>query len=97
MSGGDPLANPVWHALVGPHAALAGARGGAARYPDDVSPFAALADPSDPGCWDDLAGLVEPGTGVVLAVEAGTRLAGGATGPAGWVLNGGIPGGQLVA
>lgn len=56
------LDNPAWAALTGPHAHLAERLGRAVRYPLDVSPFAALADPDDPGAWDDLAALVGPGT-----------------------------------
>jgi hypothetical protein len=47
----DPLAgtpdafvldNAAWASLTGPHAPLAEINGSAARYPSDVSPFAAL-------------------------------------------------------
>jgi ribosomal protein S18 acetylase RimI-like enzyme len=38
--------NPVWHSLRGPHRHLAIDGGGACRYPADVTPFAALAEPS---------------------------------------------------
>ncbi|SEM71537.1 GNAT family N-acetyltransferase [Streptacidiphilus jiangxiensis] len=55
------LDNPAWAALTGPHAHLAERVGRAARYPAEVSPFAALADPADPRAWDDLATLVGPG------------------------------------
>ncbi|MET9892343.1 GNAT family N-acetyltransferase [Streptomyces sp. NPDC006465] len=55
------LDNAAWAALSGPHAHLAERVGRAARYPTDVSPFAALADPADPRSWDDLAELVGPG------------------------------------
>jgi ribosomal protein S18 acetylase RimI-like enzyme len=56
------LDNAAWAALTGPHAPLAERVGSAARYPLDVSPFTALADPADPRAWDDLAALVGPGT-----------------------------------
>ncbi|WP_329531306.1 GNAT family N-acetyltransferase [Streptomyces sp. NBC_01450] len=56
------LDNAAWAALTGPHAHLAERVGRAARYPLDVSPFTALADPADPRAWDDLAALVGPGT-----------------------------------
>lgn len=55
------LDNAAWAALTGPHAHLAERVGRAARYPTDVSPFTALADPADPRSWDDLAALVGPG------------------------------------
>ena len=43
----DPrFRNPVWHALHGPHRHLAIGGGGACRYPADVSPFAAMVEPS---------------------------------------------------
>jgi ribosomal protein S18 acetylase RimI-like enzyme len=38
--------NPVWHSLRGPHRHLGIDGGGACRYPADVTPFAALAEPS---------------------------------------------------
>jgi GNAT superfamily N-acetyltransferase len=38
--------NPVWNSLCGPHRHLAISSGGACRYPADVTPFAALAEPS---------------------------------------------------
>jgi ribosomal protein S18 acetylase RimI-like enzyme len=55
------LDNPVWAALTGPHATFAERAGRAARYPADVSPFVALADPADPAAWRDLAALAGPG------------------------------------
>ncbi|NEA63391.1 GNAT family N-acetyltransferase [Streptomyces sp. SID12488] len=55
------LDNAAWAALSGPHAHLAERNGRAARYPTDVSPFAALEDPADPHAWEDLAALVGPG------------------------------------
>ena len=55
-----------WASLVGAHAHLAEARGRARRYRPDVSPFAALEDPADPGAWADLAALVGPGGSVAL-------------------------------
>jgi GNAT superfamily N-acetyltransferase len=43
----DPrFRNPVWHALHGPHRHLAIGGGAACRYPADVAPFAAMAEPS---------------------------------------------------
>lgn len=40
----DPLDNPVWHALVGPHRVHAVGRGLALHYPRDMAPFSAIAD-----------------------------------------------------
>ena len=39
----DQLDNPVWHALVGPHARFALGRGQARHYPRDMAPFSAIA------------------------------------------------------
>lgn len=40
-----PLDNPVWASLHGDHAALARRAGQVVRYPADVAPFVAVADP----------------------------------------------------
>lgn len=63
----EKLDNPVWAALSGPHARFAERHGRAMRYPEDVSPFAALDDPADPGAWADLAELAGPGATVLAA------------------------------
>jgi ribosomal protein S18 acetylase RimI-like enzyme len=60
------LDTPVWASLTGAHAHLAERNGGAVRYPSDVAPFAALADPDDPEHWLDLARLFDPGAIAVL-------------------------------
>ncbi len=93
-----PLDNPAWTALTGSQAHLAERRGRAARYPVDVSPFAAVADPAaawpdrNGGAagagWADLAALVGPG-GVALVPEAPERP------PAGWELVVAVPGVQM--
>ncbi|MHA5047059.1 GNAT family N-acetyltransferase [Streptomyces sp. SD15] len=70
------LDNAAWAALTGPHASFAERVGRAARYPLDVSPFAALADPADPRAWENLAALVGPGTV--------TPVSGAPTAPDGW-------------
>ncbi|MFJ6835642.1 GNAT family N-acetyltransferase [Streptomyces sp. NPDC091209] len=83
------LDNAAWAALTGPHAHLAERVGRAARYPTDVSPFAALADPTDPRSWDDLAALVGPGAVTpVTAVQ---------TVPESWTIEQGGDGVQLIA
>jgi len=64
------LDNPVWHALIGPHAALAERRGEAARYVSDVAVFCALADDASPAAWDDLRTLVGAGGAAFLVREA---------------------------
>lgn len=50
----DPLDNPVWHALTGPHARIATGRGAARHYPRDVAPFSAIAEPTA-AAYADLA------------------------------------------
>ena len=48
------LDNPVWHALVGPHAQLAIGQGLARHYPRDIAPFSAVAEPTE-AAYADLA------------------------------------------
>ncbi|MFE9423155.1 GNAT family N-acetyltransferase [Kitasatospora sp. NPDC006697] len=84
----DLLDNPVWAALSGPHARFAERVGRAARYPEDVSPFGALADPADPGAWADLAALVGPGGAAALT--------GSLEPPADWRIDGEVAGVQLA-
>ncbi|MBW8795713.1 MAG: GNAT family N-acetyltransferase [Streptomyces sp.] len=84
-----PLDNAVWSALTGPHARLAERFGRAARYPDDIYAYAALADASDPAAWADLHTLVGPGTTVkIKPVEQAP--------PPGWEVVGGGTGVQFV-
>jgi ribosomal protein S18 acetylase RimI-like enzyme len=61
---GEPVLDEiVWASLTGPrHRHLVQRHGSAARYHPDVAPFVALADPSDPRGWSDVAGLVGAGT-----------------------------------
>lgn len=54
------LDNPVWGSLTGVHAGMALGDDRARRYPSDVAPFAALADPRDPHCWVSLSRIVGP-------------------------------------
>ncbi|MEU6343986.1 GNAT family N-acetyltransferase [Streptomyces sp. NPDC046977] len=56
-----PLDNPAWASLTGAHARFAERHGRAARYPGDMSPFAAVEDQADPAAWADLAALLGPG------------------------------------
>ncbi len=83
------LDNPAWAALTGPQAGIAERHGRSARFPTDVSPFAALEDPADPAAWRDLAELAGSGPGPLLAAP-------GLTGQPGWTHTGGAPGVQLV-
>src|SRR6266581_2384603 len=48
------LDNPVWHALIGPHAELAVGHGLARHYPRNMAPFSAIADASA-AAYSDLA------------------------------------------
>ena len=48
----NPLDNPVWYALAGPHRAHAIGRGLALHYPRDMAPFSAIAEPSAPAYAD---------------------------------------------
>lgn len=61
----DPLDNPIWHALSGPHAAHAIGTAGALRYPRDVGWFCAVPDPATTGIGA-LSGITSPGDIVVV-------------------------------
>src|SRR5581483_8892387 len=60
------LDNIGWHAIVGPHAALADRNGSAGRYHLDVAPFSAVSDPASDEAWRDLAELAGPAHPAVL-------------------------------
>jgi ribosomal protein S18 acetylase RimI-like enzyme len=64
--------NPVWHSLRGPHRHLAIDGGDACRYPPDVTPFAALAEPSV-AALRHLRGLLTPADSVWI-VDGGQRI-----------------------
>jgi len=64
----DLFANPIWQALHTRHSHFALAKGNAVRYPADVAPFAALAEPT-PTALDDLAALLAPNDPVWLFNE----------------------------
>jgi ribosomal protein S18 acetylase RimI-like enzyme len=84
-----PLDNPLWAALTGPQAHLAERRGWAARFPVDVSPFAAIEDAGHAEtAWAHLAALAGPG-GVAVVPGAPTQA------PPGWEPVGAIPGVQM--
>ncbi|MEV4705074.1 GNAT family N-acetyltransferase [Actinoplanes sp. NPDC049316] len=85
----DLLDNPVWAALSGPHAGHAERYGRSARYDPEISPFAAVDDPADPGAWDDLRSLVGVGNRALLAGP-------GLATPPGWTSDRSLPGVQLV-
>ncbi len=67
------LDDPVWAALAGPHAALAVRSGRAARYPVEVSPFAAV-EALDADALRDLAGITAPGDFVAMFARDGADL-----------------------
>jgi ribosomal protein S18 acetylase RimI-like enzyme len=60
------LDNPVWASLTGPHAHLATAVGGAARYPADMAVFSSVSDAGEPTAWADLALLSGAGERLVV-------------------------------
>jgi ribosomal protein S18 acetylase RimI-like enzyme len=88
--GVDLLDNPIWAALTGPQAHLAERHGRGARFPAEISPFAAVDDPADPPAWADLARLLGPGGTAMIAAPRQTP-------PAGWEQVGGGQGVQMVA
>jgi hypothetical protein len=61
----NALDNPIWHALIGPHARFAIGRGAARRYPAEMAPFAAIAEPTA-AAYTDLAADLPPGADVML-------------------------------
>ena len=83
------LDNPVWHALIGPHASFAIGDDLVRRYPADVAPFVAVRTWEDPRVWDALADLV--GSGADIGLAGTDELP-----PAGWEILGRGDGVQLV-
>ncbi len=61
----DPLDNPVWHALTGPHAHLADGTDAALRYPSDVALFYGVPDPMGHGVTA-IADVAAPGDVAVV-------------------------------
>jgi GNAT superfamily N-acetyltransferase len=59
------FANPVWHALHTEHRHFAVSAGVACRYPADVAPFAAVAEPT-PFALQHLHSMLAPGESVFL-------------------------------
>jgi predicted GNAT family acetyltransferase len=84
------LDNVVWHALSGPHRALAIGHGRARHYPRDVAPFSAIAD-STPLAYADLAADLPLGAEARLFRPTAEAL------PAGWAETGVFPMLQMVA
>jgi GNAT superfamily N-acetyltransferase len=63
---GNLFANPVWHALQTKHRRFAVSAGLACRYPADVAPFVAVAEPSI-AALEALHSLLAPGEQVWIA------------------------------
>ncbi len=85
-----PLDNAVWWALGSRHREHSRERGRARAYRSDVSVFAAV-DTFDPASWSDLAALLGPSRHAALfRGEVPSDL------PAGWLVGGRIPCGQMV-
>jgi ribosomal protein S18 acetylase RimI-like enzyme len=85
----DPLDNPVWHALIGPHTNFAIGRGAARQYALDFAPFAAIAEPSA-AAYADLAADLPPGSEATLLRPEQEPL------PAGWEALGARPVVQMI-
>jgi GNAT superfamily N-acetyltransferase len=67
----EPLDNPIWHALTGPHARFSQGTGLALRYEPEVAAFGALPDDPTPEAWDALDALVGSG-GVAILFRTGS-------------------------
>jgi len=87
----EPLDNPVWHALTGPHSQFCVGSGLAVRYEPDVGLFAAMPDGAGGDGWADLRRLLAPGDVVGLFHANGIHV------PADWNIVLQIPGHQMVA
>jgi ribosomal protein S18 acetylase RimI-like enzyme len=87
----EPLDNPAWHALTGPHASFAEGTGLARRYDPQVAIFAAL--PDDPGeeAWRALDLLLGDRPIASLFQAKGIDV------PPSWQVRMRIPGHQMVA
>ena len=56
----NPLDDPVWHALTGPHATVAEGGNLARRYRPEFTVWCALHPNPDAAAWDELAAVVGP-------------------------------------
>jgi ribosomal protein S18 acetylase RimI-like enzyme len=87
----EPLDNPVWHALTGPHREFAEQhRDRAARYHPEVTPFAALPDAASTDAWRALGHLAGSDGYPVLFRDVVEP-------PAGWEVVARFPTLQMVA
>jgi ribosomal protein S18 acetylase RimI-like enzyme len=84
-----PLDNPIWHALTGPHANFAIGRGAARRYPREIAPFAAIAEPGA-AAYADLAADLPSGAEARLFRPDDEPV------PAGWEALGSNPLPQMI-
>ncbi len=57
----EPLDNPVWQALTGPHATVAEGGEFARRYRPEYSVWCAVHDDADPAAWAEMRSIVGPG------------------------------------
>ncbi len=80
------LDNPVWWASTGADRTHTVGGELARRFPPEMSPFAAVADPSDPAAWAELRALAASAPVAVIAPEA----------PADWVELRALPLDQMV-
>jgi ribosomal protein S18 acetylase RimI-like enzyme len=62
----EPLDNPVWHALTGPHARFCEGTSIAVRYDPEVAPFAGMPDNAAGDAWSALGGLIGAGGAAVV-------------------------------
>ncbi|MCE7002463.1 GNAT family N-acetyltransferase [Kibdelosporangium philippinense] len=85
----NPLDNPIWASLTGPHAHFAVRQGLILRYPEDVAVFAGIPDNPDDTVWQDIAEIAGPGGQFVLTGSLTEP-------PQGWEVVDEIAGVQLV-
>lgn len=85
----EPLDNPVWHALIGPHAQFAIGRGAARHYPREIGPFSAIAKRIE-AAYADLAADLPPGEDAMLLRPRQEPV------PAGWEAPDGRPVEQMI-
>ncbi len=57
----EPLDNPVWHSLTGPHATVAEGGEFARRYRPEYSVWCAVHDDADSAAWAEMQAIVGPG------------------------------------
>lgn len=83
------LDNAVWHSINGPHRELAEINGSAGRFHPEVTPFAAVRDPTAEA-WSDLAQLTRDDR---LACLFATKV----SVPEGWERLGSVPAVQMIS